>query len=133
MNNQGKIKQLLEAIQQENQEPQDIGKVEIVNVMLWMKSNAYEPTTIKRVGKELRHLQRNCNISNPEQVRTYIASKQCSNARKENLIESYAMVIKSLKLTWNQLFYQRYDKKRRAPREQLLDFMINHFRLEIAP
>jgi integrase len=132
MNNQEKIKQLLEAIQQENQEPQDIGKVEIVNVMLWMKNNAYEPTTIKRVGKELRHLQRNCNISQPEAVKTYVASKQCSNARKENLIESYAIVIKSLKLTWNQPFYERYDKKRRAPKEQLIDFMINHFRLEMA-
>jgi integrase len=132
MNNQQKIKQLLDAIQQENQEPQDIGKVEIVNVMLWMKSNAYEPTTIKRVGKELRHLQRNCNLSSPESVRAYIASKQCSNARKENLVESYAVVIRSLKLNWNQPFYERYDKKRKAPKEQLLDFMINHFRLEMA-
>lgn len=41
-------------------------------------------------------------------------------------------MIRSLKLTWNQPFYQRYDKKRRAPKEQLLDFMINHFRLEMA-
>ena len=33
--------------------------------MLWMKNNAYEPTTIQRVAEELRHLERNYNISNP--------------------------------------------------------------------
>ena len=132
MVNEKLVKQLLKEIQQSTQEPQDIGKVNIVNIMLWMKNNAYEPTTIKRVAKELRHLERNCNTSNPEEVKAFIANKQCSNARKENLIESYAIVFKSLKLSWNQPFYKRYDKKRRAPKEQLLDFMINHFRLEMA-
>ena len=42
------------------------------------------------------------------------------------------MAIQSLGLTWNKPFCQRQDKKRRAPREQLIDFMINHFRLEMA-
>ena len=81
--NQEKIKQLLEELQQENQVPQDIGKMNITNVMLWMKKEAYEPTTIKRVAKELRHLERNCNTSIPEEVKTFIASKTASNARKE--------------------------------------------------
>ena len=84
--------------------------------MLWMLKNAYEQTTIKRVGKELRHLERNCNTSNPEEVKLFIAKKTCSNARKENLIESYNIVIKSLGLTWNKPFYERYDKKHRAPK-----------------
>lgn len=97
-----------------------------------MLKSAYEQTTIKRVAKELRHLERNCNTSKPEDVKLFIAKKNCSNARKENLIESYAIAIKSLGLTWNQPFYQRYDKKRRAPKEVLLDFMINHFRLELS-
>jgi integrase len=48
------------------------------------------------------------------------------------LVEAYALYIKSENKAWEQPFYQRYDKKRRAPREQLLDFMINHFRLEMA-
>jgi len=96
--NEQLVKQLLEEIQQSAQEPQEIGEVNIINTMLWMKNNAYEPTTIHRVAKELRHLERNCNISVPEAVRTFIANKQCSNARKENLIESYSVVIKSLKM-----------------------------------
>ena len=115
-----------------NEQPQDIGKLNIPNVMLWMMKNAYEQSTIKRVGKELRHLDRNCNTSNPEEVKLFISKKTCSNARKENLIEAYAIVIKSLSLTWNQPFYQRYDKKRKAPKEELVDFIINHCRMEMA-
>jgi hypothetical protein len=48
------------------------------------------------------------------------------------LVEAYAIYINSEGLTWNQPFYQRYDKKRRPPKEELLDFMICHFRLEMA-
>ena len=130
--NQEKIKQLLEELQQENQVPQDIGKMNITNVMLWMKKEAYEPTTIKRVAKELRHLERNCNTSSPEEVKTFIANKDTSNARKENLIEAYDKVIQSLGYKWNKPFYERHDKKHRAPKEQPLDFMINHFKLTMA-
>ena len=104
----------------------------IVNVMLWMKRNAYEESTIKKVAKLLRHLKRNCNTQEPEEVKLYIANKTCGNGHKENLVEAYACVIKSLGLTWEQPFYQRYDKKRRAPKEELVDFLINHARIEVS-
>ncbi len=90
-----------------------------------MKTNAYEPTTIKRVAKELRHLERNCNTNSPKEVKLFIANKTCSNARKENLIESYNIAIKSLGLSWNKPFYERRDKKRRVPKEDLVQFIIS--------
>ncbi len=40
--NQEIVKQPLEQLQQEDQDPEDIGKVSIINVMLWMKSNAFQ-------------------------------------------------------------------------------------------
>ena len=43
-----------------------------------MIKNAYEQTTIKKVAKLLRHLERKCNTSDPEAVKLYIAKKQCS-------------------------------------------------------
>jgi len=125
------IKKLLEQIQQETKDPIDIGKLNIPNVMLWMKTNAYEPTTIKRVAKELRHLENNCNTNSPKEVKLFIANKTCSNARKENLTESYSMAIKSLGLTWNKPFYKRHDKKRRAPKEELVQFIINHVKFPL--
>jgi hypothetical protein len=59
-----------------NEQPQDIGKINIPNVMLWMMKNAYEQSTTKRVAKELRHLERNCNTSNPEEAKLYMAKKR---------------------------------------------------------
>jgi integrase len=91
-----------------------------------MQANAYEPTTIKRVKKQLRNLTANCNTNNPEEVKTYIANKQSSNAYKELLIESYDVYMRSKSLRWNKPFYQRYDKKHKAPKEELIDFIIQH-------
>ena len=104
----------------------------IPNVMIWMMKNAYERTTIKKVAKLLRHLERKCDTANPEEVKLYIANKECSNGHKQNLIEAYACFIHSLGLAWEQPFYQRYSKKRKAPREDLIDFLINHARIEMA-
>jgi integrase len=125
------VKELLKQLQEETQDPQDIGKLNIPNVMLWMKQEAYETTTIQRVAKELRHLERGCNTSSPKDVKLFIANKTCGNARKENLTESYNIVIHSLGLTWNKPFYQRHDKKRRAPKEELVQFIINHVKFPL--
>jgi integrase len=97
-----------------------------------MKRNAYEESTIRKVAKLLRHLQRNCkSTTDPEAVKLYISEKKCGNGHKENLVEAYAIYIRSMGLTWNQPFYERYDKKRRAPKEEIIDFLINHARIEM--
>jgi hypothetical protein len=128
-----KMKRKQTKTQNVTEQPQDIGKINIPNVMLWMMKNAYEQSTIKKTAKLLRHLERNCNTANPEEVKLYISRKTCTNAHKENLIEAYAIIIiKTLGLTWNQPFYQRYDKKRKAPREEHIDFLINHCRMDMA-
>jgi len=96
-----------------------------------MKRNAYQDSTIAKVAKLLRHLQRNCNTAKPEEVKMYVSKKNCSNAHKENLIEVFACYMKSINQEWKQPFYKRYSKKRKAPREPLIDFLINHARLEM--
>lgn len=91
-----------------------------------MQRNAYEESTIRKTAKLLRHLNKNCNMQDPEAVKFYISEKKCSNGHKENLVEAYAIYVRSEGLTWNQPFYQRYDKKRRAPKQELIDFIIEH-------
>jgi integrase len=130
-NKQQLINQLLTQLQQADQEPEEI-EFNITNTMLWMKGKAYEPTTIWRVAKELRHLTRVCNVKSPKEVRSYITNMECSNARKNNLLESYNIVMKALGFPFEKPYFKRKDKKRRAPSEKLLDFMIDHFRLEMA-
>ena len=94
--------------------------------MIWMQRNAYEDSTTKKVADLLKRLQKNCNMRDPEEVKLYIARKKCSNSYKENLIEAYAIFMRSIKQEWNQPFYSRYDKKRRAPKEELINFLIEH-------
>jgi len=117
---------------QVNEQPLKTPKMNIANVMLWMMKNAYEQPTIGKVGKLLRHLERNCNTTKPDEVKLYIAKKQCSNGYKQNFVEAYACFINSIRESWDQPFYQRYSKKRRPPKEQLIDFLINHARIEMA-
>jgi integrase len=99
--------------------------------MLWMKRNAYEDSTIKKTAKLLRHLKRNCDTADPEAVKLFVANKTCGNGHKENLIEAYDLYMKSKEMVWKKPFYQRYDKKRKAPNEKLVDFLINNARIEM--
>ena len=47
-----------------------------------MEKEAYVDLTIEAVGKRLEHLARNCNLNNPEDVKGFIANKNCSMAFK---------------------------------------------------
>jgi hypothetical protein len=38
----------------------------IINVMLWMKKQAFADTTIKATSKRLKHLQKNCLLQIPK-------------------------------------------------------------------
>jgi len=89
-----------------------------------MKKNAYEDTTIKGTKKRLIHLQRNCNLDNPEQVKEYIANKQCTNGYKESLAEAYNHYCKANNITWNKPFYKRYDKQPKIPSTEHLNMLI---------
>ena len=91
--------------------------------MLWMKRNAYADTTIKATGKRLKHLQKNTNLTKPEEVKTFIANKKCGNAFKECLIETYDLLMRSIGLKWEKPFYQRYDKLPKIPTEENINML----------
>jgi integrase len=97
---------------------------DIPNVLWYMKKNGYADTTIEATGKRLRYLQRNCNLKDPEEVKGYIANKQCSNAYKETLIETYNLLMKSMNQEWEKPFYQRYDKLPKIPTEEKINSII---------
>lgn len=67
-----------------------------------MRKNAYEETTIKATGKRLRHLERHSNLNIPEQVKGFIATKQCSNGHKESLTEAYNHYCNANGITWKK-------------------------------
>ena len=97
-----------------------------------MKKNAYADTTIKATGKRLKHLKLNTNLNNPEQVKGYIATKQCSFGYKESLAETYDLYCKANGITWNKPFYQRYHKLPKIPSTQHLNMLIANARPKLA-
>jgi len=97
-----------------------------------MKKNGYADTTIKATGKRLRHLQNNCNLTAPEDVKGYIANKQCSNAYKETLIETYDLLMRSANQSWQKPFYARYDKQPKIPTEEKINMLISNANTRIA-
>ncbi|MDT8781904.1 MAG: site-specific integrase [Candidatus Bathyarchaeota archaeon] len=127
------VKQLLEQLK-EDEQTQSVEKMNITNVMLWMQRKGYKDSTIKKAAKLLRHLERHCNTQIIKEVETYISQKpREQNGYKQSLVESYDYFLRSLELKWkDKPFYERDSKKHRAPKEAFLDFMISHFRLELA-
>jgi len=89
-----------------------------------MKKNAYEDSTIKGTIKRLKHLKRNCLLADPENVKTFVANKQCTNGYKESLIEAYNIFMRSIGQQWDKPFYQRYDKLPKIPTEEKLNMII---------
>jgi integrase len=100
--------------------------VEITNVLWYMKKNGYAETTIKATAKRLRHLQKHCNLKNPEEVKGFIANKKCSNAYKECLIETYHFLMRSINQKWQKPFYKRYDQLPKIPTEEKLNMLISN-------
>jgi integrase len=97
-----------------------------------MKKNAYADTTIKATAKRLRHLELNTNLNNPEQVKGFIATKQCGNGYKECLTETYDLYCQANNITWNKPFYQRYHKLPKIPKTEHLNLLIANARPKMA-
>jgi hypothetical protein len=69
-----------------------------------MKKNGYAESTIGATGKRLKSLAKNCDLSDPENVKGYVAMKECSNGFKETLIETYDFFVRSVDGVWDKPF-----------------------------
>jgi len=65
-------------------------------------------------------------LEHPEQVRNFIASKQCSNGFKQSLVDAYDLYCQYRGIQWNKPFYERYDKQPKIPHETKIDMIIAH-------
>jgi hypothetical protein len=50
-----------------------------------MKKEAYAKSTIRAVGKTLKHLEKHCNLNSPEIVKDFIARKTVQMHLKKDL------------------------------------------------
>jgi integrase len=112
--------------------PLDLAASPIFTVCWSLKREGYADSTIEATNKRLKNLSRHVNLKDPEQVKTYIASRPCSNGFKESLAEAYDHYVKFQGLTWSKPFFQRYDKQPKIPSEQRVEMLIAYANLRMA-
>jgi integrase len=104
--------------------PQPSTSSPIFSVCWNLKREGYAESTVEATGKRLRNLARRVNLSEPENVKSYIAGKDCGNGFKESLAEAYDLYVRYSGLSWSKPFYQRYDKRPKIPTEQRIEMLI---------
>ena len=104
----------------------------LVMVCWSLKREGYAESTVTATGKRLRNLARHVNLSEPENVKSYIASMSCGNSFKESLAEAYDLYVSFRGLSWVKPFYQRYDKRPKIPTEQRVEMLIAYAKLRMA-
>ena len=61
----------------------------IVNTLLRLRNSGLAKGTLRNISFNLKHLSKNCDLENPEDVKEYLAKKNCANSFKMNLVKSY--------------------------------------------
>jgi integrase len=89
-----------------------------------MKKNAKSDATIKNISKALTVLARSCDLDNPEQVKTFIATLDRKNGYKKQLSYSYDCYAKFHGLKWQRPKYFVASKLPKIPLESKIDLII---------
>ncbi len=95
-----------------------------LNVLIEMEKEGKSQYTIHFTSKALALLNQNCNLQNPEQVKTFIAKKNVSNAYKRNLCIAYNKFCKHYKIQWNMPRYRPEAKRMKIPTKEKIEMLI---------
>lgn len=93
-----------------------------------MKRNGKADATIKYVGQRLKHLDRNTDLNNPEEVKDYIANKAVKNSTKNTYLFAYSQFCEHYALEWKMIKYHRKDKMPRIPTTEQISMLISNSR-----
>ena len=99
-------------------------KGNIINVLFWMKKQGYAESTIRTTARRLKHLSSLCNLDDPERVKEVIASKECSEGYKRNLVNDYLYYLKAHGLSWEKPRYQKGKRLPKVPSKEAIDKII---------
>ena len=97
----------------------------ILKVLWEMKKNGKAKDTIKNVAKALKVLAKNCDLDNPDSVKTFIAVLDRKNGYKRQLCYSYNCYVKVHNLRWTKPKYYVPSKMPKIPLEAKIDLIIS--------
>jgi integrase len=97
-----------------------------------MKSNGKSDYSIQFVDKTLTHLSQHADLSNPESVKQFIASKDVSNGYKKNLCLAYDKYCNYYGTKWTMPSYKPQPKAIRVPTKTQIESLIANARPTIS-
>jgi len=112
------------AIPSQNRTIPDIHTARILGVLISMKNSGKSDYTIKTIDKRLHALSKHADINNPEEVLSYIATKQAANNTKEAICYAYKIYCKHYKIEANIPYYKPDSKAIKIPTKEKLEMFI---------
>jgi hypothetical protein len=96
----------------------------ILNILIQMKNNARSDYTIENTSKSLKYLDKHADLTQPEQVKQFIANKNVSNGYKKGLCIAYNKYCKYYQIEWKMPFYTPEAKTIKIPTKEKLEMFI---------
>jgi hypothetical protein len=84
----------------------------IINTLLKATNSGKSKNTIRSISYSLRQLDKNADLKNPEDVKTYLANAKICNATKTKLCFAYNWLCKTNGIQWSK---PTYKWERRIP------------------
>jgi integrase len=98
---------------------------EILSFGLWMRKQGYRESTTQPCIRSLRAIAKRTNLLNPESVKTYLASAQLSENRKEKLTHDLTRFYRYNNIRFEKPNYRRIEKLPFIPLESEIDQLIS--------
>jgi integrase len=95
-----------------------------LNLLIKLENEGKSKETVETTNKALTHISKHVNLTEPEQVKRFIAKKQCSNAHKRNLCDAYDKYAKYQKIQWEKPKYQPEARHIKIPTKEKLEMLI---------
>jgi integrase len=105
----------------------------IINTLIVLKGNALSEGVLKQISQKLRQIARNCNISDPNAVKTYIANvrnkktnRPLDSTTKDKLIYAYDKFCTIHGIEWKRPYYQEKEKTPTIPTTENVNTIIDN-------
>ncbi len=96
----------------------------VLQFLVWLKNKGYREATLQGYSDVFKYLEKNVFLNDTEAVKTFIANKKVSEARKQILVDKYARYCEYVKLPFEKPIYRAVKKLPFVPTESEVDALV---------
>ena len=102
----------------------------ILQHAIWMSREGYRKSTIKSAVKTLKAVAHHCNIANPTELKTYLATATYTENRKHKIITDADRLYRQLGIHWERLRSGPVESPTFLPTEEEVNQVIGGLALD---